>query len=94
MRLPGKVKHKKAKGKFDKGSSLNKYQTCCSKSTVEPIVYTPLLIFEKENFLTRSNSRTLAKRKLIFLTKWKNRYYVAVNPLYNNINPRDLLEKY
>jgi hypothetical protein len=81
-----RTKLKKTGGAFNRGSTLSFY---ISLADLEHI---PLLDFEKENFYSRSNIDTLAKRKIVSLIRWRNNYYIAVCPEYADVPLSKLLE--
>ncbi len=81
-----RTKFKKTGGAFNRGSTLSFY---ISLADIEHI---PLLDFEKENFYSRSNIDTLARKKIVSVIRWRNDYYIAVCPEYADVDKTKLLE--
>ena len=59
----------------------------------EAIKHIPVPEFLKKYFLSKQQLRTLARKKVVLMTKYKGRFFVAVNPLYNQGKLDDLCER-
>ena len=58
----------------------------------EKIIHVPLMKWAKENFLSRSQVERLIKKRILFVTRHKGRFLVAVKPEYSTMSSEELLE--
>ena len=58
----------------------------------EKIVHVPLMKWAKENFLSRAQVERLIKKRILFVTRHKGRFLVAVKPEYSTMSSEELLE--
>ena len=58
----------------------------------DAIEHIPVPEFLKKHFISQSQLRRLARRKIVLMTKYRGRFFAAVNPLYNGEKITDICE--
>ena len=58
----------------------------------EEITHIPLMDFARKMFLSRAQVYTLIKKKILFVTRYKGRFLVALKPKYSEMNGEELLQ--
>lgn len=61
-------------------------------TTTPNLKHTKLVNFEREHFYTRSQTKQLAKNGIVSLIRIKGKFYIAINPEYAHIDPKQLYD--